>query len=262
MKSWSGWGLCALLLVSVAAPVRAQKTLSPTDTALGFYGLMRQHKYKEAFALSVYAEAVEGLSEQDLAELSTEFARTAEDIPDKIGVRGEQASGDVATVFATFGDAPEVQEVALVRAGGKWLVGDREALEQVQKEKGAFFFNTRIRVDHNEVFDLIRRITGTEDVYFQAHKTYATLDQLVATEGFSEDLKDSVASGYRFVVNLTEDRQAFTVVAVPVRYGRTGKLSFFSDAKTIHAADAAGNAVNEQAPVLVEDVFKNEQAEP
>ncbi len=253
--------LAAALVVVTAAPALGQKALSPSETVVAFYGLMRQHKFKEAFAYSVYAEAIDGLTEEDLAELDPEFQRTAADIPAQIDVRGEQASGDVATVFAAFGGS-DAQDVTLVREGGRWLVGDRDALTQVRAEKSAFFFNARIRVDHNEVFDLMRRLTGTEDVRLQSKKAYATLDELVAEEGFGEDLKDGVASGYRFTVNVTPDRQAFTVVAVPVRYGRTGKLSFFANSKSIHAADAGGNAVNEQAPTLVEDVFKNEQAAP
>lgn len=262
MRGKCVWVLAAALAAALAAPVSAQKALTPSETVLAFYGLMRQHKFKEAFSHSVYAEAVEGLGDEDLAELTPEFERNAADIPEKIDVGGEQSGAEVATVFVKFGGADEAQEVTLVKDGGRWLVGDRDALGQVRAQKTEFFFNTRIRVDHNEVFDLVRRITGSEEVAFQAGKAYATLDELAAKEDFGEDLKDGVANGYRFTVALTPDRQAYSVVAIPVRYGRTGKLSFFASGKSIHAADAGGRAVNEQAPVLVEDVFKNEQAVP
>jgi len=256
------WGLAAVLAGALALPARAQQKLSPTDTVLAFYRLLREQKYMEGFSLSVYREAVEGLSEEDLAELAPDFQRTFADIPEKIDVRGEQVSGDAATVFARFGPSEDAQNVELVREDGRWLVGDHDALEQVRREKTAFFFNARIRINHNEVFELMRRISGTEDVRFQAKKAYATLDELVAEEGLGEDIKDGLANGYRFVVNLTPDRQGFTAGAVPVRYGRTGKLSFFADAKSIHAADAGGLAVNEQAPVLVDDVFKGTDDQP
>ncbi len=255
------WGLAVVLAVASVASARAQKG-SPTEAVLAFYKLLREQKYMEGFSYSIYRDAVEGLSDEDMAELVPEFQQTFADIPEKIEVRGEQISGEAATVFAKFGDAADVQEVSLVRQDGRWLVGDREALAQVQTERTAFFFNTRIRVNHNEVFDLMKRLTGTEDVRFRAKKAYATLDELVAEEGFAEDIKSGVANGYRFTVNLTPDKQAFTLVAVPVRYGRTGKLSFFADAKSIHADDAKGLAVNEQAPVLVEDIFKNQMGQP
>ena len=51
-------------------------------------------------------------------------------------------------------------------------------------------------------------------------------------------------------MSLTPARDAYTVVAIPARYGRTGKLSYFTDGTAIHAADANGMPVNEQAPVL------------
>jgi len=258
------WALAVgLCLSGTTTSARAQKSMTPSETVLAFYGLMRQQKFVDAFAYSVYAEAVDGLSEEDLGELAPEFQRTAADIPAAIEVKGEQVSGDAATVFARFGTSEDAQNVSLVRDGNRWLVGDKEALDQVRAEKTAFFFNARIRVDHNEVFDLMRQLTGTEDVRFQTKKAYGTLNELIAEEKtIGEELNDGIASGYKFMVNVTNDRQAFTVIAIPVRYGRTGKLSFFASSKSIHAADAHGGVVNEQSPVLVEDVFKNEQAEP
>lgn len=262
MRRIGVWGVAVVLAAALAAPAGARQKMSPTETVLAFYGLLRQQKFAEGLAYSVYREAVEGLAEEDLAELEADFRETFADIPAKIEVRGEQIGGDAATVFAVFGPDGVVQEVALVNLDGRWLVGDRESLERVRQERTAFFFNTRIQVNHNEVFRLMQRIAGGEDVHFQAKKTYATLAELAAQDDLGEDLKAGVASGYRFTVNLAPDRSAFTVVAVPVRYGRTGKLSFFAAGKRIHAVDAKGMPINEQAPVLVEDVFKNPAAQP
>ena len=262
MHRFGIWGLVAVLVVTSAAPALAQQKLSPSETVLTFYRFLRESRFSEGLAHSVYREAVDGLDEGDLAELEQEFRQTFSDIPATIEIRGEQVSGDNATVFARFGQEEDVQEVALVSEGGRWLVGDREALAQVRNERTAFFFNTRIQVNHNEVFRLMQRIAGGEDVYFQAKKVYAALDELAAHDNLGDDLKAGVASGYRFTVNLTPDRTAFTVVAVPLRYGRTGKLSFFANAKSIHASDAGGRPVNEQAPVLVEDLFKNPAEKP
>lgn len=240
-----------LALAAPAVPARARQQLAPADTVLAFYRLLREQRYLEGFAYSVYREAVEGLSEEELVELTPDFQETFSEIPAKIEVRGTQAGADTATVFVSFG-GDAVDEVALVKEEGRWLVGDREALEQVRRERTEFFFNARVRVNQNEVFRLLKRIVGAEEVHFQAKKSYATLEELAAVEGLADDFEGGRASGYRFFVNLTPQRDAFTVVAIPVRYGRTGKLSFFADAKNVHAADAQGMPVNEQAPVLAE----------
>src|SRR5689334_7359130 len=111
-------GLAAVLVVALATPALAQKALTPSETVLAFYGLMRQQKFKEAFAHSVYAEAVDGLDDEDMADLEPEFRKTAADIPEKLIVGGEQIGGNVATVFVKFGGADEAQEVTLVKDGG------------------------------------------------------------------------------------------------------------------------------------------------
>lgn len=248
----------ALLSTVSVVPASAQKQLSPSETVLAFYRLLRAQQYHEGFAVSVFHEAVDGLSDEELAELSTDFQQTFAEIPDKITIRGEQISGDTATVFVQFGADETAQEVGLVRDEGRWLVGDRDSLERVHQEKTEFFFNARIRVNQDQVFQVLRRIARTEAVLFQTRKAYASLDDLVATEGFGSDLENGISNGYRFIVNLTPDRQAFTAIAVPVRYGRTGRLSFFTDGRSVFAADARGLAVNEQSPVLVRDIFKDE----
>jgi hypothetical protein len=233
-----------------------QKPLTPTETVVAFYRLLREQNYRGGMALSVFADAVADLPDEDLAELTPDFQRTFTAIPEKLDIRGEQISGDAATVFVRFaGPDADPDAVTLIRDGGKWLVGDRDVLAVVREQRTEYFFNVRIGVNHNEVFDLLRRITGSEDVHFHRSKAYATLGELIATEGLTDDLKEGTASGYRFTVNLTPDRQGYTVVAIPVRYGRTGRLSFYADAKEIRGADAKGLVVSEQAPVLSENNF-------
>lgn len=240
----------------LAVPARAQKALTPTQTVVAFYRLLREQNYRGGMALSVFGEAVSELSEEDLIDLTPDFQKTFSAIPETLDVRGEQISGDAATVFVRFGGPNDPADtVSLVRDGGRWLVGDRDVLGVVREQKSAYFFNVRVTVNHNEVYDLLKRITGCEDVHFRRTKSFATLDELIATEGLTDDLKQGAASGYRFTVNLTPDRQAYTVVAIPARYGRTGRLSFYADAKEIRGADAKGLVVGEQAPVLSENNF-------
>lgn len=248
--------LCLALVAAVAIAVpgaraRAVQQLEPADTVLAFYGLLREQRYLEGFSYSVYRDAVDGLSEADLVELTPDFQRTFAAIPPKIEVKGTQVSGDTATVFIGF-DGERVDEVSLVRVGGQWLVGDAEAHEQVQRDRSAFFFNARIHVNHGEVYRILKQMIGAQEQRAQAKQPLGTLADLVAQEGLKEDFAGDDASGYRFIVNLTPDRDAYTIVAIPQRYGRTGRLSFFSAGRSVHAADAEGMPVNEQAPVMAE----------
>lgn len=242
----------AVALLSIPVPTHAQqKPLTPAETVVSFYRLLREQRYAEGFALSIYREAVEGLSPEELAELTPDFEATFAQIPAKIEIKGEQAAGETATVFALFGSDANVQEVGLVRQDGRWLVGDGESLALVRRDKTAFFFNTRIRVNHNEAFSLLKRLSGSQVVRMKEEKAYGTIEELIAEDkALGADMPGSVGAGYRFTVNVTPDRQAFTVVAVPVKHGRTGLLSFFADTSGIHAADAGGLAVNETAPLL------------
>ena len=249
--SWAAL-VVALALLTPLSGANARQVASPSETVLAFYSLLREQRYMDGFAYSVYRDAVVGLSEVDLVELMPEFQQTFAAIPEKIEIKGEQVGADTATVFAAFGDSPAVQEVALVKVEGRWLVGDREALEQVQRDKTAFFFNARIHVNQTEVYRILKRIVGSQEVRFQSSKSYAELAELTSQDGLKGDFEGENASGYRFVVSLTPARDAYTVIAIPLKYARTGKLSFFSDGKVVRAADAQGMPVNEQAPVLAE----------
>lgn len=246
----------AFVLAVAIAPISTfavsqKKQLTPAETVVAFYRLLREQKYAEGFALSIYREAVEGLTPDELAELVPDFEATFTQIPAKIEIKGEQAAAESATVFALFGGETDVQEVGLILEDGRWLVGDAESLALVRRDKTAFFFNTRIRVNHNEAFALLKRINGTQIVRLKEKQGYGTLQELMAEDkSLGTDLPGGVGAGYRFTVNVTPDRMAYTVVAIPVKHGRTGLLSFFADIGGIHAADAGGLAVNESAPLL------------
>src|SRR6266566_7246106 len=72
---------------------------SPTDTVRLFYKTMRERKFREAFAMSIYKPAVEGLSAAEFDDLRPDFEKMAAAIPDKVNINGEQVSRDTATVF-------------------------------------------------------------------------------------------------------------------------------------------------------------------
>src|SRR5918993_1484180 len=96
---------CALLLVVTTCPaaVLAQSPQrSPSDTMREFYRMMREKKFREAFGISIYRPAIEGLSTQEFEDLRPDFERVAfaitEKIPGNMDITGEQISGDSATV--------------------------------------------------------------------------------------------------------------------------------------------------------------------
>jgi hypothetical protein len=244
-----------LLLSGVSAPVLAQGTptrqLSPKETVLAFYKALREQRYMEGFAYSVYREAVEPLSRQDFAELIPDFAATFSEIPREIKIAGEQISGETATVFVQLGG--KMEQVPLVQDQGRWLVGDREALLRVRAEGAEFLINARIHVNQGEVFELTRQLVGAQDSWYAQKKAYATLQELIVAENLADEFNGASAVGYKFSLQLAPDKKSFTISAVPEQYGRTGRLSFFSDGKRIHGDDARGAPIDETAPVMLMD---------
>ena len=80
-----------LLAISLLFVQTAPRT--PTDTLREFYRLMRDKKFREAFDLSIYRPAIEGLSAQEFEDLRPDFEKMAiavsEKIPAKIDISGE-----------------------------------------------------------------------------------------------------------------------------------------------------------------------------
>ncbi|HUQ30703.1 MAG TPA: hypothetical protein VM095_01230 [Pyrinomonadaceae bacterium] len=232
------------------AQTGAQRT--PTDTVREFYRLMRERKFVEAFSLTIYKPAIEGLSAGELAELQPDFERMASAIPEKIEVSGEQSSGDISTVFVKIADSEQSAQAETVTlmhvAGGNWIIGDKENQAIVNKGGKQFFFEARIQTHHNEVQAMLQRINLTEQAYAMQHKdTYADLPTLIAAGLVPKDVEASGTIGYRFHVTLAKDAKSWTAGAEPVRYGRTGRLSFFMDQTGLRSADTGGKPLILQA---------------
>jgi hypothetical protein len=248
LRSLSTIAVALILLVTSTGPAafaQAGQTRTPTETVREFYRLMRERKFVEAFALTLYKPAIEGLSAEEFAELRPDFERMAAAIPEKIEVSGEQLSGDLATVFVKIADADkaaEAEPVTLMRdAGGAWIIGDKENQAVVNKAGKRFFFEARIVTHHNEVQDMLQRINLVEQAYSMQHKdAYADLPTLIAAGLVSKDVEAPDAMGYRFHVTLARDGKSWTAGAEPVRYGRSGRLSFFMDQTGIRSADIGG----------------------
>ena len=241
--------LVAAAAVSAADSSTASQTTAqartPTETVREFYRLMRERSFREAFALSIYKEAIDGLSEQEFGELRPDFEKMGSVIPEKIEVSGEQISGDTATVFVRIADADktttEAEPVGLIREAGAWIVGDRENLEVVRKAGKMFFLEARIQTHHSEVQDVLQRINLAQIAYASQHNNlYGDLAALVAAGLVPKDIEASESTGYRFHVTLAKDAKSWTAGAEPVRYGQTGRLSFILDQAGIRSADTGG----------------------
>jgi len=213
-----------------------------------FYRLMREKKYREAFGISIYRPAIEGLSTDEFNDLKTDFDKMAtavsEKIPDKVDITGEQISGDVATVFVKVVDADgkeRIEPAALIKIDNAWVVGDRESLELVRKSGKKFFFEARMNAHHSDVQDMLTRISLAQVVYAQGHNgQFGNTAELIAAGLIPKDLEGVESTGYRFQVVRPADGKSWYATAEPAEYGRTGRLSFYLDASGVRNGDAGG----------------------
>src|SRR5690348_14785254 len=166
-----------LLSLALLSSTLVQTTpRTPTDTMRDFYRLMREKKFREAFGMSIYRPAIEGLSEQEFEDLRPDFEKMAaavsEKIPATVDITGEQISGDVATVFVKVVDAEGKEKIepgSLIKVNNAWLVGDQESLRLVQQAGKKFFFEARINAHHSDVQDMMTRISLAQLAYSQGH---------------------------------------------------------------------------------------------
>ena len=267
-------GACALVVVTSASLLFAQtrgapattRTLAnapvavagalrtPSETVRQFYQALRARRFREAFALSIWRPAIEGLSAEEFAELQPEFEKIAAAVPEQIDVNGEQISGDTATVFARVGaaggDAPP-ETITLLRVGGMWIFGDRENQEAVQLEGKEFFPKARVARHHDEVNAVLLTMANAEALSAAQHGgRHADLLALLQSKPTLRDDVEPTATntlGYNFRVTLGKDGKSYAVSAEPVRYGKTGRLSFHMDQSGVQSKDNGGKPYNPPA---------------
>jgi len=238
--------LTILLFASIAFAQAPPRT--PTDTMREFYRMMREKKYREAFGISIYRQAIEGLSTEEYNDLKPDFDRMAvavsEKIPEKVDITGEQISGDVATVFVKVIDADgkeKVEPASLIKIDNAWIVGDKENLELVKRLGKKFFFEARINAHHDDVQEMMTRISLAQVVYSQGHNgQFGNTAELIAAGLIPKDLEGVESTGYRFQVVRPADGKSWYATAEPAQYGRTGKLSFYLDASGVRSGDVGG----------------------
>lgn len=239
-------GVVLVLILLLNAVIVAQTPpRSPSDTVREFYRIMREGKFREAFALSIYKPAIDPLTQAEFEDLQPDFQRMAAAIPEKVQLTGEQISGDSATVFVKVKEVDATTEqaepISLIRVNGVWIVGDRENDAIVKKAGKDFFFNARIDTHHSEVQSLFQRITLAQVVYGQQHNgQYGNLAELIAGGLLPKDLEGTESTGYRFQVNKSADGKTWYATAEPAQYGKTGRLSFYLDASGVRSGDTGG----------------------
>ena len=85
--------LNTIVLVSLlAVPLSAQQppVRSPSDTVREFYKAMREKRFREAFALSIYRPAIDPLKPQEFEDLRPDFEKMAAILPLQVDLGGEQ----------------------------------------------------------------------------------------------------------------------------------------------------------------------------
>lgn len=254
----------------------SQVARTPTETVREFYRALREKRFREAFAMSVYNSAINGLTDAEFAALRTSFKKltdkefaalrskfqplTIEEYEDlradfenlaatittDVAISGEQISGGaLATVFVQTKDADgkitQAEPVALFREGSAWIIGDRASADLVKQAGKDFFFNLRIKTHEDEARRMLQRIEMALIVYTSQHKgAPADIHALVAAGLLPKDVEATASTGYSFQLLLAAGARSFTVFATPARYNRTGRLSFFMDSSGVKASDTGG----------------------
>ena len=239
------------ILLSLSLLFTQTTPRTPTDTMREFYRLMREKKFREAFGMSIYRPAIEGLSAQEFEDLRPDFEKMAiavsEKIPDKVDISGEQISGDAATVFIRVVDADgkeKIEPASLIKLNNNWVVGNQEDLKMVQQAGKKFFFDARINAHHSDVQDMMTRISLAQVAYSQGHNgQFGNTAELITAGYVPKDIEGTESTGYRFQVVRSADGKSWYATAEPAQYGRTGRLSFYLDASGVRSGDTGGKSL-------------------
>ena len=228
----------------------AQTQRTPSETVRAFYKAMHDHRFKEAWALTIYRPAVDGLNAEEMEDLRPDFEEKAAAIPDPVEISGEQIGGDSATVFVKVPISDTTpqntsQPVTLIKSGGAWIIGDEANQAIVKKAGRRFFLDALITQHHSDIEDLLKRVIAVQIVYSQQNGVFGNLAVLINAGLVPKAAGDPKELGYNFRVTVGRDGKTYLAGAEPVRYGHTGKLSYGMDQTgTIRSLDNGGKAVS------------------
>jgi hypothetical protein len=240
--------LLLLLLLTGSIALAQNPPRSPSETTRLFYTLLREKKFREAFALSTYNPAIEALTQQEFEDFRPDFEKMAlainEKVSEKLDVSGEQISGDAATVFLKMLDADgkeKIEPVMLIKVGNQWILGNAAHLAEVRKAGKKYLFDARINAHHDDVQDMLTRISLGQVLYSQNRSgQFGNMAELIAAGVVPKDIETVESTGYRFQVNRSTDGKSWYATAEPAQYGRSGRLSFYLDATGVRSGDNGG----------------------
>ena len=81
------------------------------------------------------------------------------------------------------------------------------------------------RMSEQMAIGLMMMINHTQNEYKKTSGSYGTMDQLIEAKVLSKDMFEN--SGYKFEIFVAGDK--FEVFAVPIEYGKNGKISYYVD---------------------------------
>jgi hypothetical protein len=237
--------LIFLLALASSLTAKAQTPRTPSDVVRDFYKAMREHRFKDAWSMSVYKPAIEGLSADEMEDLKPFFEAQAAAIPEQVQIDTEKIAGNTAQVFVQLPPSDASSQltskpVDLIKSGSAWIIGTAAEQETVKKAGGRYFLDAIIDLNQDNMADVLKRLIGMEAIYAQANNgAFGELKALVAAGLMSDDMFDPKLSGYSF--RLTINGKTYVATAEPAHYGRTGKLSYWMDQTgAIKSADNGG----------------------
>lgn len=237
--------LVFLIALASSLTANAQTPRAPSEVVREFYKAMREHRFKDAWSLSVYKPAIDGLSADEMEDLRPFFEAQAAAIPEQVQIDTEKISGNIAQVFVQLppSDAsPQLtsKPVDLIKSDGGWIIGTAAEQLTVKKAGSRYFLDALIDLNQDNMGDVLKRLIGMEAVYAQANNgAVGELKALVAAGLMSDDMFDPKLSGYTFRLTITG--KTYVATAEPAHYGRTGKLSYWMDQTgAIKSADNGG----------------------
>jgi hypothetical protein len=238
--------LLAAVSIGVVPGTFGQAPRTPSDTVREFYKAMREHRFKEAWTLTIYKPAVDGLNPQEMEDLRPDFEEKAAAIPEQVEISGEQISGDIATVFVKVPISESTpqnisQPVTLIKSGGVWIIGDEANQAIVKKAGRRFFLDALIVQHHSDIEELLKRVIAVQLVYVQQHQAFGDVAALIGAGLIPKAAGEPTELGYNFRITVGKDGKTYLANAEPTRYGHTGKLSYVMDQSgTIKSVDNGG----------------------
>src|SRR2546422_10639098 len=93
-----------IALFGAGATAVAQTQRTPSDVVREFYKAMHEHRFKEAWALTIYKPAVEGLNADEMEDLRPDFEEKAAAIPDQVEIAAafSSKSGRRSSISSAF----------------------------------------------------------------------------------------------------------------------------------------------------------------